>query len=223
MNFNRWETTGEAKYAQYHDYIMEQWRNNTDKGCTLVVATGKLKNANGAAPINPDDPPAPKYPTYYWGTYGGASQISEWAQLTGSSKAADLILSFGDYHAMDQRGPARCDIRNSDNRQGVGAEQLYRSYEGIVPAYALLRGKTHPERVERWKKAMQWRLLDYPYGGSPKLLARGAKPLPPEDYTAKNWAATRVRCYGQNGHKIFAAQAMEALYTLWLMRPEDKK
>ena len=66
---------------------------------------------------------------------------------------------------------------------------------------------------------MEWRLFDYPYG-SPKRLVRGAKPLSPEEYTADNWHATGVRCYGQNGHKIYAAQAMEALYTLWLLRPQ---
>jgi len=221
MNFNRWETTGEVDYARFTDFVMEQWHRNSDEGGVLDVAKNVLQGDAAIGANDPDNPPAPKYPTYYWGTYGGASLISEWAQLTGSKRAVDLILAFGDYHALDARGEHRIDRGCSDKRAPKAGLQLYRTYEGIVPAYALLRGKTHPERVERWKKAMTWRLFDYPYGGSPRRLKAGSKPLPdPEDYTADNWAATRVWCYNQNGHKIWAAQAMEALYTLWLLRPE---
>lgn len=228
MNLTRYMTTGESNYVRHTDRIMEFWKRNPTGGKKGVpagfyvdTATGKVlpgfeKNFKFLG-YKPDDPPSPRYATYYWGTYGGASLVAEWAQLTGSTHAVDLILAFGDWHVSDKRGDRRFDIRHSP--KGSKFDQLYRSYEGFVPSYVLLRKKSHPEWAQRWIDGMKWRLFDYPYG-SPRNLARGARQLEPDEYTAEKYRGTGVKTYGQNGHKIAAGQIMPAIYTLWFLRPE---
>jgi len=230
MNHARWITTGDAHYAGYIDYVMEFWRRNPyvrdgknfkhAANFKVDLTTGKMTYPAGVEfpPVEKRGQVPPFYAKYYWGTYGGAALLSEWAQLTGSTEAVDAILDFGDRDASIRRGANRTDKRNSDNRApGVKVQQIYSTYEGIAPAYALLR-KDKPELVDRWVKAMKWRMLEYPYG-SVRNMAKGAKPLPLDDYTGSKWKAMNILCHGQNGHKIYAAVAYESLHTLYFMMP----
>ena len=231
MNFMRWQTSVEAAYGRYLDALMAHWAVNpyvekdgkqeAPEGFFMAPATcqplGYDEKDVKLPPRNAQEPSKPNYITYYFGTYGGSELVSEWAQLTGSKEAVDVILAFGDWQVADAREDMRLDIRNGDLSKGK-QDQMYTSFEAIAPAYALLRGKTHPDRVARWQKAMEWRMFDYPYG-SPKGLKSGSKQLLLDDYTADRWHATGVFCYGENGHKIFAAAAWQDFYTLWLLRP----
>lgn len=246
MNLMRWHTTSDKEFVRFMDLLMRFWSKNPYLNNQIVSPdTGKTIQAGRKRPVrqfrvrleddtmmnadklnydppNPDDPPRPYCLAYYFNTYGGVSLISEWAQLTGSKAAVDVIQLIGDYHAVEQRGTGRVDIANSDKRQSANPWQIYNALDGLGPAYFLLRQKSHPARAQHWKKAMEWRAYDYVWG-SPRRMTKGAKPLEdPYGYTADGWHAMRVWCYGKNGPKIFAAAAMTSTYTLWFSRPEGE-
>ncbi len=245
MNSYRWQTAGDTEFVRFLDQVMDNWSLNPyvtskDPGSGKITTRGldyiRVNLADGSivyppndavgdvqfAPANPADPTRPWLHRYRFDTYGGVELVSDWAALTGSTHAVDTILLIGDYQAETMR----MDIANSD-KQGAYRKnmwQLYRGLDGFGPAYALLRAKDYPQRVERVKKGLEWRLHNYTYG-SPRKLAKGAKPAAdPESYTAQGYAKTGVAVYGQNGPKIHGAQAMINLYNLWFSRPEaDKK
>jgi hypothetical protein len=234
MNLMRWETNGDRAFVRFTEKLMEFWSSNPfiekeDKKMGPTMFKVDLEkdsiiysDSTRFAPADPENPPHPYCHTYYFNTYGAVTLASQWAQLTGSKHAVDLILLIGDYHAAEARGNQRVDIRNSDRRQGAHPWQLYNALEGMAPAYWLLRRASHPKRAERWKKAMEWRLFNYVYG-SPGRMAKDAMPLGSESYTAENWKATNVRCDGKNGPKIFAATAMTGVYTLWFSHAKNPK
>ncbi|MHC4716084.1 MAG: exo-rhamnogalacturonan lyase family protein [Planctomycetota bacterium] len=218
MNLLRWITTGEKRYVRFHDGIMAFWKKNpyveadgkrtAPAGFAADWRTGRpAASPAGARPAksDPDDPAAPGYNVYRWSTYGGPELVTDWAMLTGSPEAVDVILAFGDYYASEKRGPRRVDLGCSDGRSRGAGWQLYTAYEAVAPSYALLRGKTHPERAERWRKGMLWRRpcrrsSTPPSAGTPRVSAATARTAtrstpapPPRASTPSGSSAPRPR------------------------------
>jgi|GEM_PF-2521102 len=229
MNLLRWITTGEKQFVDHLELVMDVVRSNDtvngEYGHGIPIGREVIVSQNRFDPPlpqfnhNPDSPVRPVYNVYRWATYGGDDLASEWAQLTGSAKATDIILHFGDYGAADGTPAAdRIDMQTSPTRPaGIEEKQLYQAPEGIIPPYYLLRKTSHPARAARWKKAMSDRLFYYSWA-SPKVLTPGATPLlNPMEHTAMSYEATGVKPWGSNGPKITIAHGMEALYTLWLL------
>jgi hypothetical protein len=233
MNLLSWGTRGDGEFALMIDSLIESYARNlyaeNDEGERAASPVIKVRLSDGelidleeqGIADGPDDPSQLHFSDYRFHTYGGICLISEWAQLTGSSRAVDALLLIGDFHASEARDDHRVDIRNSDEPGEASPWQMYTSLDGLAPAYWVLRHDEMPHRAERWRDGMMWRMLAH-RGGSPRHLAEGA--APPDDpytYTAQGYAATGVRTYGRNGPKIFGAVPMHNLYTLWFLRPEQ--
>jgi PcRGLX-like protein central beta sandwich domain len=239
MNLMRWMTSGEEEFARWTEPRMQFYAGNyaplkgklTVGGGHPALGSYKVRTSDNSLiksdkwrtlPPNDAKPPVPAYECYYYKGYGGSDMIMEWIQLTGSKAAIDALLIMGDYYGSESAGPKRVDI---GTRKGPGRKywQKYHARgEALAPVYALLRGKSHPERVARWKKGMEYRCFNPPDHYKVKMKP-GTKPLDnPEDYNANTWAATRVRAYGKNGPKIIMAHAMPVVYTLWFSLPDEK-
>ncbi|NRA37736.1 MAG: hypothetical protein HRU15_06325, partial [Planctomycetes bacterium] len=235
MNLLRFQTTGDIEYVRYMELLMHVWGENIyfSKGgketsvnlhldLTKAPETGVISDVSIAsphkadfkmAPQQKDEVVTPRVKGYYHSTYGGCEIMAEWAQLSGSSRAIKALLLFGDYYAENEK--ARIDLHAS--KESKNLMQLYKSFEALAPAYMLLRQKTHPERVKRWRDAMLYRTFHWRWGSPDKFKVDNILDDPLQ-YTAASWHKTGINVYGQNGFKIWSGTAMSSIYTLWFVQ-----
>jgi len=218
-NFLSYQTSGSNEWVRYFESMFHGWTNNpyeVDENTNKVTGTQRYlcswisdevvtDFAALGMELEPSDRALPSrfYASeYYFATYGGRELVSEWGQLTGSEYALDLILQLGDYFTARDTA----DDRAREDPESLTA--LYRSYEGLPPAYRLLNTTNYLERQE-WMQAHLDRRL---FLGDPVTMIDD-----PFTYTAQEWTNNYPdsRIYGKNGSKIMGGLPVESIYTLW--------
>jgi len=177
VSFNRWQTTGDKRFVAYFESLYNGLKQNPYKEkkgkktyhprlkVSLVDDKQFAQNSDLENLGNPRTPQRPNFYDYYFRAYYGKTLIAEWAQLTGSKHAIDLLLMMGDY---DWGEPAHANFRKmapesitKDTKTGKKdhIQWLYYSHGQILPAYYLLRSKdkNYQGHIQRMLKLVQAR------------------------------------------------------------------
>lgn len=183
-----WITSGDWKHARFHRGLCRLWEICGEEGRPIKGGWYGIKITN-------HEPSgfklAGKGPLGgYWMTYGGDDLVAEWASLTGDPHAVNALLLQGRLH------------------KGGGA--VYHSPEAMYMALAYLHPR-HP-KLKGYLEKRLWM--------TPGLKAfRDGKRKSREHYdSAGQWSGLGSYCFGKNGFSIYAAQAVEVLYTLHALK-----
>ncbi|MBN4074068.1 transposase zinc-binding domain-containing protein [bacterium AH-315-E10] len=229
VNFNRWQTSGEKRFVAYFESLYNGIKQNKYKikngkesrndrvRCSLhdgrqhVVSEEELAEKElEAKEADPENPVKPAFYDYYFRAYYGKALITEWAALTGSEHAIDLILLMGDYDWSEKK--ASNPAAESKHKK---LQWLYYSHGQYMNAYYLLRkdDKRYSYQVANLLKLVEARTL------RPRN-EMGVVP-DPESYTAQEWKAAfkanprAARPWGKNGLKNIGGHMNAVLMNLW--------
>lgn len=227
VNFNRWQTTGETRFVRYFDSLYNGLKQNPYKlkkgkktynprlRVSLIDDTEYAKPKGD--PPNPDNPPRPNFYDYYFRAYYGKALITEWAQLTGSKHAVDLLLMMGDYDWEDSHPPAPESIHKKK------LQWLYYSHGQYMAAYYMLRGQDakYSDRIGRMLELIQARTT--------RPSNRMGEVPDPENYTAQEFTKAfkpqpwNCKPWGKNGLKNIGGHMNAVLWNLWFYRDVNQK
>ncbi|MCH2176707.1 MAG: hypothetical protein MK193_13360 [Lentisphaeria bacterium] len=224
VNFNRWQTNQDPSFVNYFESLFNGLKQNPykkkpngDKTFNPVMDVSFVSDrqyvqspGRDEIPSNPTNPEEPHFYDYYFRSYYGKSLIAEWAQLTGSKHAIDLMLLMGDWDFLPRSKPVVSESRYKDKLQW-----LYKSHGVYMSSYYLLR-KDQPaykEHIENLLGLIEARTR-VPYNEMSPI-------MDPESYTFKQWNKNfknkpfEAKPYGKNGIKNVGGHMNEVLGNLW--------
>ncbi|NRA39736.1 MAG: hypothetical protein HRU15_16465 [Planctomycetes bacterium] len=229
VNFNRWQTTGDTKFVRYFEslyhglsknpYKVDKKKNkkvyDENQMVSLVDDVSLIKQGDLANLGDPIHPPKPHFYDYYFRSYYGKSLVAEWAALTGSKHAINVLLLMGDHDWSAAEFNQGYDDTRAESTYRKNIKWLYKSHGQYMQAYYLLRkdNKDFKQHLEN--------MLELVHARTARLRNTMDEVPDPANYSAQEWIKNfksqpwNTKPYSKNGIKNNGGHMNAVLGNLW--------